>query len=111
LATSQRAWLVVQWTYQQPKNQVARVVAIGVEGMNYHVAAVVGEHIGVGTVLETYFERVPTLFRDADDQHLVIMAQRLRESGIARRCTEEKLAEALFPLRAPTTTADLARDA
>jgi hypothetical protein len=35
----------------------------------------------------------------------------LRASGIARRRTEEKRAEALFPLRATTTAADSTRDA
>jgi hypothetical protein len=79
--------------------------------MNDNVAVVIGEHVRVGTVLETYLERVPTLLGDADDQHLVIMAQRLRVSGITRRCTEKKRAEALFPLRATTTAADLSRDA
>jgi hypothetical protein len=78
--------------------------------MNYDVAAVVGEHVRVGTVLETYLERAPTLLGDADDQHLVIMAQRQRVSGIARRCTEKKRAEALFPLRATTAAAGLSRD-
>jgi hypothetical protein len=34
-------------------------------------------------VVEEYLERVPTLLCNADDQHLVIMAQRLRVSGIA----------------------------
>jgi hypothetical protein len=64
--------------------------------MNYDVAAVVGEHVRVGTVLETYLERVPTLLGDADDQHLVIMAQRLRVSGITRRCTEKERAKVLL---------------
>jgi hypothetical protein len=35
----------------------------------------------------------------------------LRESEIARRRTEEKRAEAFFPLRATTTSADPKRDA
>jgi hypothetical protein len=35
----------------------------------------------------------------------------LRASGIARRRTEGKGAEAFFPLRATTTTADSTRDA
>jgi hypothetical protein len=47
-------------------------------------------------VLETYLERVPTLLGDADDQHLVIMAQRLRVSGITRRCTAKERAEELL---------------
>jgi hypothetical protein len=96
LAASQRTRLGAHRTYQQPKNQVARAVAVGVEGMNDSVAAVIGEHVRVGTVLETYLERVPTLLGDADDQHLVIMAQRLRVSGITRRCTEKERAKVLL---------------
>jgi hypothetical protein len=36
---------------------------------------------------------------------------KLRASEIVRRRTEEKRAEAFFPLRAPTTAADPKRDA
>jgi hypothetical protein len=39
------------------------------------VAAVEREHVGIGAVVENCLERVPTMFSDADDQHVVIIAQ------------------------------------
>jgi hypothetical protein len=48
--------------------------------------------------------RRATMPRDLD-------LSKLRASEIVRRRTEEKRAEAFFPLRAPTTAADPKRDA
>ncbi len=72
--------------------------------MNDNVAVVIGEHVRVGTVLETYLERVPTLLGDADDQHLVIMAQRLRVVGNRAPLQGEVVSKGA-PLRGPTAAA------
>lgn len=90
LAAYLRSRLVRHRTYQESENQVARAGSVGVEWTDHDVAAVIREHGRVGTVVEEYLERVPTLLANAHDQHLVIMAQSLRVTGIARRCTEEE---------------------
>ena len=40
-----------------------------------------GEHVRIGAVIENRLERGPTLLRDADDQHVVIIAQKLQLQG------------------------------
>jgi hypothetical protein len=108
-----RARLVDDRAYQQSKDQLARAGSIGVEGSHHCVALIECEHVRISTVIEKHLERVPTMLRDADDQHVVIIPQKvqLRASEIARRRTERERAEAFFPLRATTTAADSKRDA
>ena len=75
LAAYHRTWLVADRTHQEPKNEISRAGPVGVKGTDDNVAAVEREHIRVGTMIEAYLERVSTLLGNADDQHLVIMAQ------------------------------------
>jgi hypothetical protein len=74
---------------QQPKDQLARAGSTGVHGPQHYIALIEGEHVRISTVIEKYLERVPTMLRDADDQHLVIIAQKVaaerRKSRAAAR--------------------------
>ena len=56
------------------------------------IAPIECEHVRIGAVIENRLERGPTLLRDADDQHVVIIPYKLqlRASGIARRRTEKE---------------------
>jgi hypothetical protein len=77
-----RTCLIAYRTYKEPKNEISRAGPVGVKWADDDVAAVEREHIRVGAMIEAYLERVSTLLGDADDQHLVIMAQLLLQAGL-----------------------------
>jgi hypothetical protein len=94
LSAHRWTWLVDHLTYQQPEDQFARARPVGVDRTDYDKAAIEREHVGIGAVVEECLERVPTMFRDADDQHLVIISQwsceRRKSRAAARRRSEER---------------------
>ena len=73
--------LVDDRTYQQAEDQLARAGTGGIDGTDDYVSPIKCEHVRIGAVIEKCFERVPTLFGDADDQHVVIIAQNVVVSG------------------------------
>jgi hypothetical protein len=81
LAPHLRTRFVGHRTYQQPQDQLARAPTVGVDRTDDNVAAVERQHVGIGPVVEKCLERIPTMLSDANDQHLVIIAQRLLQKG------------------------------
>jgi hypothetical protein len=98
LAAQHWTRLVDHRTHQESKDQFPRAGSIRIDRPHHHVALIECEHVRISTMIEQRFERVPTMLRNADDQHVVIIPQKLqlRASEIARRRTEEKRAEAFF---------------
>ena len=94
LSAHRRTWLVDHLAYQQPEDQFARARPVGVDRTDYDKAAIERERVGIGAVVEECLERVPTVFRDADDQHLVIISQwsceRRKSRAAARTRSEER---------------------
>ena len=80
-----RARLVDDRAYQQSKDQLARAGSIGVEGSHHCVALIECEHVRISTVIEKHLERVPTMLRDADDQHVVIIPQKGAAASVGNR--------------------------
>ena len=120
--------LVGYRTHQQAENQITRAVATGIDGTDDDIAPIECQHVRIGTMIEQHLERVPTMLRDADDQHLVIIAQKVIGASVGNRAPPHgaRLAqqrqprraeramdtgEPLFPLGATTTAADPKRDA
>jgi hypothetical protein len=93
-----RTRFVDHWTYQEPKDQLTRARAVRVQRMDDCVAAVEREHVGIGAVVENCLERAPTMFSDADDQHVVIIAQgsceRRNSRAVARRRSGQRRLQA-----------------
>lgn len=75
LSAYRRTWLVDHWTYQQPEDQLTSARPIGVDRTDNDKTTIEREHVGIGAVLEECLERMPTMFSDSDDQHLVIISQ------------------------------------
>ena len=67
------------------KDQLARAGTTGVHGSQHYIALIEGEHGRIGTVIEKHLERVPTMLRDADDQHVVIIAQKVAAASVGNR--------------------------
>src|SRR4029453_9465734 len=81
LSSDLRTWLVDYGTHQQSEYQTAGAVAGGIDRTDDDVAPIEREHLRIGTVIEKHLERVPTMLRDADDQHVVIIAQKVDPKG------------------------------
>src|SRR4249919_1492490 len=95
LSAHLRTRLVGDRAHQESKGEFARAGAVGFDGPDDDVAEVECKDVRIGTVIEDYLERGLTLFCDADDQHLVIMAQCRVSCG--RRCSAGRLVRSRLP--------------
>ena len=85
LSAHLRPRLVDHLANQQPKDQLARAGSIGIDRSHHYVTLIEGEHVRISTMIEKHLERVPTMVRDANDQHVVIIAQKVVAASVGNR--------------------------